>query len=131
MKKLTKQLMCAALILVIVLSFAACGTPGVDGGLWCKEGNPDMGYRFRELQETVDGREMGLVERIGRSNPILTSYYYYFSGENQITIVERVTRITSNTVREEVYDVLQLTETDGQRVMVSQNSDASYLYRES
>lgn len=131
MKKLTKQILCAVLTLVIVLSFAACGSgPNLEVGNWHKEDDPNVGFRFREMQETEDGREMGLVDLKGMGSTLLTSYYYYFSAENEITILERVTRITSNTVREEVYLVLQLTEEDGRQVLTNVESGARYIFSE-
>lgn len=132
MKKITKQLLCAVLTLVIVLSFAACGSnPSLEGGNWHREDNWSAGFHFREMQEMEDGREMGLVDMKGMGSTLLTSYYYYFSGENEITILERVTRITSNTVKESVYAVLELTEEDGQKVLTNQESGTRFLFAES
>lgn len=130
MKKFAKEILCAALTLVIVLSFVGCGAQSLEGGVWYLEDGDGFGYRFGQLQETEDGREMGPVERVGGGYRI-SRYYYYFTGENRIAILKQTPHFSGDSLgtQENVLVEMELVEENGQKMLLTEGGDR-YIYQE-
>ena len=129
-----KKFICGLMVLVIMISFAACGKKTVVGTWTTDDGI--YSYNFDSLGKTDDGEKMGRVSVQPKSNDLFAgviSYYYRFENKDTIEILYSSPKFTNNGigVDMEQYDVLRIEEENGKRVLVSTETGKRYYQEKS
>ena len=134
MKHLTKKLICLALLVATLFTFAACGksndAPINVKGIWLAptEDNEEIGYSLDGLIDIGEEVESGYVKVYPYEKNNFVAYRYIYTSNTEIQINKYTYDFSAGETKIKEYDTLSIEREFGEIVLVSTKTGIKYYY---